>query len=61
MENTDLGGFETIIVHVGTNDLMSTRNLDWIMGKAYDFVPMVKKIQYSRQILSGVIRRRDAK
>ena len=38
MENTDLGGPEIIIVHVGTNDLKSTTNLDWIMGETYDLV-----------------------
>ena len=62
MENTDLGGPEIIILHIGTNDLKSTRNLDWIMGEAYDLVAMVKKkLPYSRLILSGVIRRRDVK
>ena len=62
MENTDLGGPEIIIVHVGTNDLKSMRNLDWVMGEAYDLVAMVKKkLPYSRLILSGVIRRRDVK
>jgi hypothetical protein len=60
IEKADLGGPENVVVHVGTNDLKTTRNLDMIMGEAYDLVAMVKKkLPYSRLILSGVIRRRD--
>lgn len=62
VENTDLGSPETVIVHVGTNDLRNTRNLDWTMGEAYDLVATIKKkLPSSRLIMSGVIRRKDTK
>ena len=55
-----MGSPDTVIVHVGTNDLKTTRNLDLIMVEAYELVAMVKKkLPYSRLILNGVIRRRD--
>ena len=31
----DLGSPETVIIHVGTNDMRTTRNLDFIMGEVY--------------------------
>jgi hypothetical protein len=42
IERRDLGSPETVIIHVGSNDLRSTRNLDWIMGEAYDLVTTAK-------------------
>jgi hypothetical protein len=33
IEKRDLGSPETVIIHVGTNDLRTTRNLDFVMGK----------------------------
>ena len=33
MEKTDLGSPETVIIHTGTNDLRTTRNLDFVMGE----------------------------
>ena len=60
MEKTDMGSPDTVIVHIGTNDLKTTRNLDLVMGEAYELVATVKKKRpYSRLILSGVIRCRD--
>jgi hypothetical protein len=51
---------ETVIIHVGTNDLRATRNLDYIMGGAYALVATVKKkLPNCKIVLSGVLRRRD--
>jgi len=51
---------ETLIIHVGTNDLKSTRNLDFIMGVVYALVTTAKKkIPNCKLVLSGVLRRRD--
>jgi len=33
MENRDLGSPETVVIHVGTNDLRRTGNLNCVMGK----------------------------
>ena len=35
MEKKDLVSSETVIIHVGTNDLRTTRNLDFVMGEVY--------------------------
>jgi hypothetical protein len=32
MENKDLGSPDTVVIHVGTNDLRRTANLDHVMG-----------------------------
>ena len=34
IEKTDLGGPETVIIHVGTNDLRTTRNLEFSNGRS---------------------------
>lgn len=60
IEGTDLGSPETVIIHVGTNDLRSTRNLDFVMGEVYSLVTTVKnKCRNCNLVLSGVLRRRD--
>ena len=60
MDRTDLLSAETLIIHVGTNDLRSTRNLDFIMGEVYALVSTTKKkLPDCRLVLSGVLRRRD--
>ena len=60
MDKADLGSPETVIFHVGTNDLKATGNLDRVMGEVYDLVATVKKkIPNSRLVLGGVIRHRD--
>jgi hypothetical protein len=60
MERRELDSAETLIIHVGTNDLRSTRNLDLLMGEAYDLVTNVKKkLPNCKLVLSGVLRRRD--
>jgi hypothetical protein len=58
IERRDLGSPETVIIHIGTNDLRSTRNLDWVMGEAYELVTTAKvKHPNCRLFLSGVLRR----
>jgi hypothetical protein len=43
IEKKDLGNPETAIIHVGTNDLKTTRNLDYIMGEVYVLATTAKK------------------
>jgi hypothetical protein len=56
IENRDMGSPETVIIHVGTNDLRTSVNLDWVMGEVYALVTMAKvKHPNSRLVLSGVL------
>jgi len=60
MEKMDLVSPETVIIHVGTTDLRTKRNLDSVMGEVYALVSTAKKKQPNcRLVLSGVLRRRD--
>jgi hypothetical protein len=60
MERKEPDNAETLIIHVGTNDLRSTRNLDLIMGEIHELVTNVKKkLPNCKLVLSGVLRRRD--
>jgi hypothetical protein len=60
IEKRDLGSPETVVIHVGTNDLRTMRNLDFVMGEVYALVATVKnKCPYCRLVLSGVLRRRE--
>jgi hypothetical protein len=59
-ENRDLWNPDTIIIHVGTNDLRQTGNLDYVAGDVYSFVNTAKtEISTSRVVLNGMLRRRD--
>jgi hypothetical protein len=59
-EKRDLGNPDAVVIHVGTNDIKRTKNLDHVMGDIYDLINMAKsKFSSSRVILSGVLRRRD--
>ena len=59
IENRDLGNSDTVVIHVGTNDLRRTGNLDYVMRDVYDLVNTAKtKISTSRVVLSGVLRKR---
>jgi lysophospholipase L1-like esterase len=61
MENRDLGSPDTAVIHVGTNDLRRTANLDYVKGDMYALVNKAKtKFPKYRLVLSGVLRRRDA-
>ena len=60
IENRNLGNPGMVVIHVGTNDLRKTGNLDCVMGDIYDLVNMAKtKFATSRVVLSGVLRRPD--
>jgi hypothetical protein len=60
MERRELDSAETLIIHVRTNDLRSTRNLDYLMGEVYALVSNAKKkLPKCKLVLSGVLRRRD--
>ena len=56
IENRDLGNPDTVIIHVGTNDIRKTGNLDYILGDIYDLVNTVQtKFPTSRVVLSGML------
>jgi hypothetical protein len=59
MENRDLGFSDAVVIHVGTNDVRRSRNLDYVMGEVYDLVNTAKaKFPGSSLVLSGVLRSR---
>ena len=59
IENRDLGSPDTVVIHVGTNDLR-TGNLDYVMGDVYNLVNMAKtKFSKFIVVLSGMLWRRD--
>jgi lysophospholipase L1-like esterase len=59
IEKRDLVSSDTVIIHVGTNDL-KTRNLDFVLGDVYELVSTAKKkLPNCRLVLSVVLRRRD--
>jgi len=57
MENRDFGHSNAVVIHVGTNDVRRSRNLNCIMGEMYNLVNTAKaKFPGSRLVLSGVLR-----
>jgi len=57
IENRDLGNSDAVVIHVGTNDVRRSRNLDYMMREVYDLVKKAKtKFPGSRLVLSGVLR-----
>jgi hypothetical protein len=38
IENRDLGNPDPLVIHVGTDDLRRTENLDYVMRDVYDLV-----------------------
>jgi hypothetical protein len=59
MENRDFGCADAVVIHVGTNDVRRSRNLDYIMGEVYDLVNTAKsEFADPRLVLSGVLRSR---
>jgi len=58
MEKRNLVIPDTVIIHVGTNDLKTKRTLDFVMREVYALVSE-KKLPNCRLVLSGVLRRRD--
>jgi len=60
MVNRTLGNPDTILIHVGTNDLRRTSNLNYVMGEVYSLMATNKfKFLHCRLVLSGVVRQRD--
>jgi hypothetical protein len=43
IERMELVSAETLIIHVGTNDLRSMRNLDFIMGEVHGLVSTARR------------------
>jgi hypothetical protein len=57
MENRNFESSDTLVIHVGTNDVRRSRNLDYVMGEVYDLMNTVTaKFPDSRLVLSGVLR-----
>jgi hypothetical protein len=53
--NRDFGNPDAVVIHLGTNDMKRTGNLDYVMGDAYDLINTAKtKFSTSRLVLSGV-------
>ena len=60
IEKRNVSNPETVIIHVGTNDLTTTRNLDFIMGEVYALVATAtSRFPNCRLVLSEVLRRRN--
>jgi len=60
IEKKDLGNPETVIIHVGTNNLRRTGHIDYVTGDVYDLVNTAKsKFSTSIVVLSGVLQGRD--
>jgi hypothetical protein len=60
IERMDIGSPETVIIHVGTNDLRKTKNVKFLTGEVYSLVATAKKeLPNCRLVLSGVLKRRD--
>jgi hypothetical protein len=57
MENRNLEYSDTVVIHVGTNDVRRSRNLDYVMGELYDLVNRAK-FPGSSLVLRGVLRSR---
>ena len=43
VEKRELGNPETVIIHVGANDMRATRNSDFVIGEVYALVSTAKK------------------
>jgi hypothetical protein len=60
IEKRDLRSPDSVVIHVGTNDLRRTGNLDYVMEDVYDLVNTAKfKFSVSRVVLSDVLQRGD--
>ena len=60
MGNRDLGTPDTVIIHIGTNDLKRFKNLDYVMDEVYSLVNTAEgKFPQSKTVLSGVLRQTD--
>ena len=43
IEKRHLGSPETVIIHMGTNDLRKTKNLDFVFGEVYALLATTKR------------------
>ena len=60
LDNRDLGTTNTVVIHVGTNNLKRSANLDYVMGEVYSLVNTANvKFPQSKIVQSGVLRRTD--
>jgi len=60
LENRDLGTPDKVVIHVGTNDLKQSVNLDYVMGEVYSLVNKAKvKFPQSKIVLSGILQQTD--
>jgi hypothetical protein len=60
IEKRHLDNPETVIIHMGTNDLRTKRNIDFVLGRSICVGGYGKKeVRNCRLVLSGVLRRRD--
>jgi hypothetical protein len=56
LDNSDLGTPDIVVIHVGTNDLKQSVNLDYVMGEVYSLVNTAKvKLPQSKIVPSGVL------
>ena len=55
-EKRNLGGPETVFIHVGTNDLRTTKNLGFVVEDVYALVATaMRKLPNCRLVLCGVL------
>ena len=60
LDKRDLGSQDTVIIHFGTIDLRTTRNLDLVMGKVCALVATTKSnLLKCRLVQNGVLGRTD--
>ena len=58
--NRDLGTPDTVVIHVGTNNIKRWVNVDQVMGEEFLFVKKVNvKFPQSKTVLSGITWRAD--
>jgi hypothetical protein len=56
LDNRDLETPDTVIIHVGTNDLKQSVNLDYVMGDVYSIMNKAKaKFPQSKILISGIM------
>ena len=60
LDNRYLDTPDTVVVHVDTNDLKRSVNVDYVKGEVYSLLNKTKvKFPNSKIVLSGVLRRTD--
>jgi len=60
LNNRDIGTPDTVVIHVGRNDLKRLVKLDYVMGEVYSLVNKAKvKFPQSKIVLSGVLWQSD--